>query len=84
MLLLNAMTEAALTFTIDSLPGLVFEAHPLSSPPAAGSVVFLYGDWRLVAVAEYQGGDVWNVVHQHFPAIEPTHWVACSPAIAAR
>lgn len=69
------MTEAVFTFTMDSLPGLSFEARPLASPPPAGSIVFLYGDHRLVAVAEYQGNDVWNVVRERFPDVEPTHWV---------
>lgn len=68
------MTEAV-SFTIPSLPGLHFEAHPLPSPPPAGSIVFLYGDGRLVAVAEYEGDNVWNVAHQRFPGVEPTHWV---------
>lgn len=63
------------SFTIPSLPGLRFEAYPLASPPEVGSLVFLYGDRRLVAVAWYRGDNVWEVVHERFPGVEPTHWV---------
>lgn len=69
------MTEAALSFAIPSLPGLRFDAVPLSAPPETGAIVFLYGEGRLVAVAEYQGRGVWDVAHQRFPGAEPTHWV---------
>jgi hypothetical protein len=68
------MRAAVLTFTVPTMPGLTFEARPLSSPPPLGAIVFLYGSHRLVAIAQYQGADVWKVVHERFPGVEPTHW----------
>ena len=68
------MSSDVLTFAIASLPGLRFEARPLSPPTPIGSIVFLYGSHRLVSVAEYQGDDVWRIAHERFPGVEPTHW----------
>jgi hypothetical protein len=72
--------SGTLRFTIDALPGLTFEAVPLTSPPSAGAIVFLYDGRRMTAVAEYEGGDVWKVVHEQFPGVEPTHWVRGLPS----
>jgi hypothetical protein len=71
---------APIRFSIATLPGLRFEAVPLTSPPRPGAIVFLYGERLLAAVAEYEGGGVWNIVHERFPGLEPTHWVRTLPS----
>jgi hypothetical protein len=70
--------SGAIRFTLDALPGLTFGAVPLTSPPGAGAVVFLYAEHLMTAVAEYEGGGVWNIVHEQFPGLVPTHWVRAS------
>jgi hypothetical protein len=65
---------SAVVLTVASLPGLRFEARALCSPPPIGSLVFLYGSPRLVSVAWYRGDDTWEVVHERFPGVVPTHW----------
>lgn len=52
------------------------DAMPLSNPPEpSDQVLYLYGQNRLCALGKYLGDGVWDIVHQRFPDIQPTHWV---------
>ena len=54
------------------------DARPMTDPPPVGKTVMLWGDNRLCAIGRYLGDGCWDIAHQRFPSVTPTHWLVSS------